>query len=268
MKVFAITCTGDRPAAFALCQKYLEQQTRKPNLWLVVDDGQDRGYLETTLKFHRIGASLMQGHSLDRNLGLAFEFINQQVDLDPTDLVVFAEDDDYYAPDYIEKIVQAHRDESLEVVGEEKSIYYNLQHRRFKELSGRPYAALCQTSFKARMLSDATYVLDRFQTPVETFDVAFWRYCVTNSAPRRLIPGEPSVVGIKGMPGRPGIGRGHYVENLSEWSFDPAFEKLRQAIKSEEDYGRYCEISRLLQKESDPATDAVSEQRDIRPGSC
>jgi len=37
--ITAITPTGDRPLALALCQQWMDAQTVRPDQWIVVDDG-------------------------------------------------------------------------------------------------------------------------------------------------------------------------------------------------------------------------------------
>jgi hypothetical protein len=39
-RIVLVTPTGDRPEAFALCEKYVASQTVKPDVWIVVDDGE------------------------------------------------------------------------------------------------------------------------------------------------------------------------------------------------------------------------------------
>ena len=77
--LYVITPTGDRPDTFSMCVEYVNRQTVKPDMWLVVDDGKS----DTTAPLlsgasvpHRlIRRAPGEGNTLLANLGAALEVV-------------------------------------------------------------------------------------------------------------------------------------------------------------------------------------------------
>ena len=131
------------------------------------------------------------------------------------DKICIVEDDDYYAPNYLETLVAELTNPryELQVVGELNSRYYNLKHRRYRLLKNSSFSPLCQTIFRRSVISTVQKVLAERETK---FDVYFWKEL---TVPRFLFPTTTLTVGMKGMPGRPGLGIGHNAEDPS-WKQD------------------------------------------------
>lgn len=130
------------------------------------------------------------------------------------------EDDDYYAPQHITATLTAMQTRDL--VGERISRYYNIHTGRYRELSGA-HAALCSTGMKGSALRLFRNICKTGRQPL---DIRLWR--AFRGA--KQMTKHQNVVGIKGMPGRGGIGVGHRrgfgvpdsTGTLREWLGDAA----------------------------------------------
>ncbi len=117
----------------------------------------------------------------------------------PDARVAVIEDDDWYAPDWLTHV--ASQLERAELVGECRARYYNITLHRGRQLSNTGHASLCSTAVRGRALAGLREACRRAP---KFIDLDLWRQ------PRsRLLFGGHRVVGIKGLPGRCGIGMGH-----------------------------------------------------------
>lgn len=219
-----------RPEAYALCEQWLKNQTLQPDEIIVIDDGEcsTEITLDATIilpeKKWRFGDNTQK-----RNLSIGLEEVSG-------DVVCIVEDDDYYAPNYLEVL---HRELTnpryeLEAVGELSSRYYNFFHAKWRILNNKSFAPLCQTMFRRSLIPTLQRVLKERESK---FDVYFWKEM---TAPRYLFPDTTLTVGMKGMPGRPGLGIGHNAEG-PEWKSDnEKFDHLRKWIGDDIDY--YLEL--------------------------
>jgi hypothetical protein len=195
-----LTATGARPEAWALCERWMAAQTYAgPVVWVVVDDGP----VAQPVRFERAGWTLdvirptplwCEGQNTQaRNLLTGLAAIDRRHPL----LVI--EDDDHYAADWLE-----HASEQLshaELVGEVRARYYNLALRRGQQLSNTQHASLCASAMRDG-------AIDAFERAChgspKFIDIVLWR-----AHPSRHLFGGHRVTGIKGLPGRSGIGMGH-----------------------------------------------------------
>jgi len=218
VKITVITLTGDRPEAFALCQRWMNSQTRKPDQWIVVDDGQtpmvpvlDCGYIR------REPRADDPKHTMIMNMKEAVKHIQGAY-------ILIMEDDEYYAPGYIAALADTLS--RHEVAGIGRSKYYHLPTGGYLRHNNLGHASLAQMGFRASFLPEFLSVLDGDQF----LDIRLWKLLNGESAPvcdaddltemsritkdkRGIIfdDGETNClyVGMKGLPGRPGIGSGH-----------------------------------------------------------
>ena len=204
MYVTIITATGSRPEAFGLCEQYVSRQTRKPDRWIVVDDGSPETELSSGQEVIR--PLPMEGPSLDRNLLAAFDLLT------PADeAIVFLEDDDWYDFRYLEKYVPLL--ETYPIVGEADAIYYNVQTRRVLNNRNRQHASLCSTLIRYEAIDALRQICQEgnLNAGHSFADIKLWRF--SKFGGRGFLnfdPVKPPLsVGIKGMPGRFGIGKGH-----------------------------------------------------------
>lgn len=202
-----LTATGARPAAWALCERWMARQDYTgPVRWIIVDDGPE----PQPVTFRRDGWQLVlvrpsphwapgqntQARNLLKGLGA----------VDPADSLVIIEDDDWYAPDWLSTV--AAELQHAELVGEHRARYYNVQQRCGRQLVNTGHASLCSTAMRGSALRDFS---DACRARPKFIDLELWR----RARGRRLFGGH-RVVGIKGLPGRGGIGMGHEPEFRGE----------------------------------------------------
>ena len=207
--ITAITPTGDRPLAFALCKHWMETQTVRPDQWIVVDDGKvpTRAPAGSTY-IRRTPLPNDPVYTLNLNLKTAIPHIRGNK-------ILIIEDDEYYAPDYVKMMAQAL--EGYEVAGIMASKYYHIGSNGYAQHGNTIHASLAQTGFRSQFLNTFTALLDSELTTY--LDIRVWRTAMNNSVGYLFADGAQSLyAGIKGLPGRHGIGIGHdpamYKQNL------------------------------------------------------
>ncbi len=211
--VTLITPTGDRPEAFALCERWISQQRYTgPVEWIVIDDG----YSST--RMHKADIVLrpepMQGHSLCRNLREALPYIRGQH-------VLIIEDDDYYGPDYLSVMVG--RLQHADLVGEFGAKYYYIRERRWRHNINEKHASLCRTAFNRSVLPTFESCITGTDHP--SVDLRLWQQWSGSALYWNDEAGTSQMcVGIKGVSGRQSYGwkpsrNAQYDDGrkLSEW---------------------------------------------------
>lgn len=220
-----LTCTGGRPDAWALCQKYIARQTlREPTQWVVVYDTEEVPVLlnlppHIKVEMYKGPKPWRQGINTQRpNMDEALKYVKG-------DVIFTIEDDDCYAPNYIEMMIFFLQ--KFDVVGQANSRYYNIKERQYKEWNNYRHCSLNETALKKSKLD----LLDRAVNSGNMyFDIALWEI-VRNEKHSHLIFSHLGLVtGMKGLPGKAGIGGGHH--DLKEQGFkaDSLFEKLREWV--------------------------------------
>jgi len=125
-----------------------------------------------------------------------------------TDVVCMLEDDDYYGPQWIETVAAcgAHQ-----LIGEGASTYYNVCTRHWYTHGNTSHASMCATAFGRELIDDVCeVVLSMGDKPF--IDCQLWHELRAHGC----IMFSSHVLGIKGLPGRPGAGNGH--SRSLEWS--------------------------------------------------
>ena len=205
--ITAITPTGDRPLAFRLCQQWMAHQTRRPDKWIIIDDG--KAPMVPDLAWYN---AIMPGvavairrepqpddpqHTLNLNLMAALPHITG-------DKILIIEDDEYYAPGYIEEM--ARRLDSHEVVGICRSKYYHLPSGGYSTIGNATHASLAETAFRSSFLPEIKEILSGSSDPY--VDMRIWQKAGSRGS-IFVDNDKPLYLGIKGLPGRGGIGQGH-----------------------------------------------------------
>lgn len=201
-QIVLITPTGERPEAFSKCVEYMESQdVQEPIKWLIVDDGREplnvpKKIKEWDIVHLRPEPFWSPGDNTQaRNLMVGLDNIHE------SDSVLIIEDDDYYAPWWIRMCktwLTKH-----ELVGEAPSLYRHLNGVE-KQMNNRNHASLCSTAMRGSAIKTFRRVLER---NTKAIDVNLWRNQGTKS--KKIYPYNGGVIGIKGYPGRAGIGVGH-----------------------------------------------------------
>jgi hypothetical protein len=195
-----LTPTGCRPEAWALCQRWMARQTYAgPVRWVVVDDGAKPQPVTFTrpgwtVNVVRPVPAWRDGQNTQaRNLRAGLACVPDDAQL------VIVEDDDWYARDWLATV--ARQLQGVDIAGECYARYYNVATRVARQLRNERHASLCATAVAGLGLR----ALRRLAEQAHQFiDLELWRQALR----RRLFVGQ-RVVGIKGLPGRGGIGVGH-----------------------------------------------------------
>lgn len=216
--ISVITPTADQPTGLALLERYMQRQTMRPTEWIVADDGLVPAVLNCGQKHVRRERTSEGGASLAENLLAALEVASG-------DIIAIFEHDDWYAPIHLEFLTSrvAQRGKAT---GSMKQRYFNVAARKYR-LMDNVGSCLCNTVFSRelvpvmkqackRVLRQKTICVDRF----------FWD-ALSNA--QKDIHNINTVVGIKGLPGRKGLGIGHRPEG-PKWHADPNLERLREWI--------------------------------------
>jgi GT2 family glycosyltransferase len=245
--VTVITCTGDRPLAFSLCVQWMKNQIVKPSQWIIIEDGNtpfEVPKLPYVQYIKRNKSKHEPVHTLLLNLEQAFKYVHGYK-------ILFMEDDEYYAPTYISEMSKLL--DTYEVVGIGRSKYYHI-NGKYRVHKNMGHASLAQTGFRKTLLPSVQKILMRGDDFV---DCRIWALVNKNfmsllNAPDgmdRYISGNHQgyifedkkslYVGIKGLPGRKGIGAGHS-EAMPVYKDDSSGEILKQWIPN--DYTNYLEL--------------------------
>jgi hypothetical protein len=214
-----LTATGARPQAWAICERLMAAQDYAgPVRWIIVDDGPEPQAV--TFKRHcwqlvviRPAPLWQPGQNTQaRNLLKGLECVDRR---DPLAII---EDDDHYHKDYLAEVFR--RLQRAELVGECKARYYNLALKRGRQLSNSGHASLCSTAMRGPAIE--TFRQACLKAP-KFIDLELWR-----RHPSRHLFSLGLVTGIKGLPGRGGIGMGH--RDDFKGTADPDLTLLRQWI--------------------------------------
>ena len=203
--IVVVTPTGDRPHTLKLLEGFMDRHTVKPDRWIIIDDGQipceqiRRGNI-----YRRNPKPDDPNHTLVINMQMAMAFVM------PDDKIIMMEDDDWYAPEYVETI--ARELDEFDLVGQAGSFYYYFTENLLWDMGNTNHASLFQTGFRARVMQGMDYP-DNF-----SLDLALWRL---NAKKKLLDKWPPLAIGMKGLPGRPGQSAGWNIEKyLDKWQRD------------------------------------------------
>ena len=194
--VTLITATGDRPQAFRLCEFWMSRQTcAGPVQWIVVDDGQIPTKVRRGQQYIR--REPRKGdprHTMCANLRQAWKHVKH-------DNILIIEDDDYYAPNYIETMLLWLRE--AELVGEVGAKYYFVRTRQFRVFTEHEHASLCRSGFRRSVLP----LVQKLSSGDDwRLDLKMWSQWKGSKYLRRESSGGRAIsVSMKGMPGRAGV---------------------------------------------------------------
>lgn len=234
-----ITPTGARPDQIRLCAEFMKKQTFTGDvLWILIDDADP----ETT---HVINDNFRKGWTIERyfpypkwKLGTNTQArnltvgINAVKDLD-VEAIFIIEDDDYYSPSYLEGMINAIK--GYDVAGQLMTIYYDVVVKGWLRNGNRSHLSLFQIAFTKAMIPK---FLRAMEMSNKFIDMNFCRLTIDEK--RNFFNGKDLAIGIKGMPGRAGIGRGHRMD--ASYIADADYSVLRDLIG--EDYLYYRNLKK------------------------
>ena len=226
--VSLITPTRDRPDAFALCERWMGRQSYNgPLQWIVADDGEAAVVCRRGQEHLRLPTATDSRSSFRNNLLAAIERVR-------FDKILFIEDDDWYAPTYIEMMFSAL--DRWEIVGETNARYYHVRFRKYLIHSNTFHASLCQTGIRATLLPTVKAILTESRFP-ERLDGSLWKRSGLTDGCKGLLQPTTLTVGMKGLPGRAGLGIDHHQQELvRRYSADPEGRQLRDWIGDDAEF--------------------------------
>jgi len=204
----------------------MARQSVQWDQWVVVDDCKPQTLLTCGQERVTPTPPWQEGKiTLGRNLREGLQRVTG-------DVVAVIEDDDWYSPDYLKRTLDLI--EMAPLVGEGWARYYNVRARRYIEQANARHACLACTAWRSELTPAVLATVSRVGRPC--YDLSIWR-AIQDFA---LSLSVRNYVGIKGMPGRTGIGIGHH-DRLCKHD-DPTLAKLREWVG--EDAEAYAEYGR------------------------
>jgi len=223
-----ITPTGGRSVQIKHCAEFMKAQTYAGDvIWIIVDDcvpvttdfitsdfrsGWEINKVYPTPKWR-------QGDNTQaRNLQAAINVVKTM----EVSSIWIIEDDDYYSPKYLSIMTGAL--EGFDIVGETDTIYYHIRLKRGLKSGNNKHSSLFQTGFKPSIIPIFEQVVS---TKVKYIDIELFK-AVPNV---QFIKGLDLAIGIKGLPGRGGIGVGHNPRNYRRVT-DDLTEKQSKTLRN------------------------------------
>lgn len=226
-----ITCTGDRFDTFKLCRKWILNQTILPTQWIVIDDGKSKlpwAHKSGSDYYYRSPSSNDPKHTLLMNLAIALKKVT-------TDKVIIVEDDDWYHPQYLEKL-NHWLDFDRKLIGVGKTVYYHLPSQQYKRFNNIDYTCFACTAFHSTVIPEVMELCNTLGTPL--IDMTLWKLLKNEGT--IYVDEPPLYVGMKGMPGRAGQTSGHRTSCFG-YIKDVNFEYLQSIVGDDiAHYSRIC----------------------------
>lgn len=227
MRITALTTACYRPEAWALVERYVARQTLQPAQWIVLDDDTPKTVCTLGQEYHHWPEMSGRG-SLVRKIRRAVS--GKMI---KGDAIVFVENDDWLAPDWLE--LCAKWLESFTLFGEGRALYYTVRGRYWFEHVNLQHASLCSTAIRKDGFAWLLEQTNNSECPF--LDVRLWRrppFSARVFDPYRDPQRRRRTIGIKAMPGRTGYGGGHKGRDRSAVD-DPDLVKLRSLIGDDAD---------------------------------
>lgn len=223
-----ITPTGDRPLCFTRCIKWMQQQTIKESVhWIIVDDGQEEAPIFSNFpKNWKITYLRRQKESSDPYNTQGVNIL-KAIDKVESSKVVMIEDDDYYHKDWLSTASELLN--YYDIVGKSSIIYYNILNKSYhftNYFTDYPTTTnpMVQTAFRSSHLATLKNICEINTIQI---DNELWQ---SVKGSKYLLNTEESlklVIGIKGMPGRPGVTLKHTIPLVWE---DPFLENFKEFL--------------------------------------
>ena len=227
MKIVAITPTGDRPDSLNRQVRYLQRTFLPPETephWIVIDDGTSPYCPDTpdgwdTIYFLR--QTKEERASIVANLLLGLAHART---LEP-DFVFFWEDDDWYGYNRIYLQLEAMKS-GIKMHGYANSLYYHVPSQKYRIMPNKT-ASLFEMAITRSLLNPVFDFLQQYRGDGLGLDGRLWReFGEQKTAQARQ---EYRSIGLKGLPGRGGIGCGHKPRG-KKWRQDERFQYLTSLI--------------------------------------
>lgn len=138
--------------------------------------------------------------TLQKNLIEALKIVKK-------DIVLIMEDDDWYSPFYIENMIQKfltlnHEGFKHDLIGAAIYSCFNISNLTYHVHQNINHSSLCQVAFAKKIIPQINILLQYYKY-IPFFDLALWNYIRGNKT--TFLTKSRWFMGIKGMPGRPGV---------------------------------------------------------------
>lgn len=251
-----ITPTGARRAQFNLCCHFMRRQSYQGLVtWIIVDDAEPRTTDAVGADF-RLNWTIIKvypmppwsgGNTQARNLAAGLDALQANYKNKDIEAIFIIEDDDFYRPIYIERMLANLK--GFWVAGERNTIYYNVISRNYADNNNRAHSSLFQTVFIPEVIP-----IFRSCLPAPFIDAHF--FMVMDKSKVNLFNEGTLSIGMKGMPGRKGIGAGH--TKMMRFPHDTDLKFLKSLI-GEEDANLYVQYFNGITKM--PSHDILTHRR-------
>lgn len=243
--VTLITPTGERHLAFSLCRRYIDAQSYTgPLQWVIADDGENHLDIDEKMLAREFELVHLKRDSVRDKTKSITGNVSSALFHIKYDKVLIIEDDDFYFPNYIETAIQ--RLSNCTLVGEGSSRYYNIQFNKYRINHNLEHASLFQTALRS---SELEFLWVSCLKRTSAFiDTRLWNKEGITS--KKIFVDKLTSVGIKGLPGRSGIGAGHRPGKHSHFfQKDPNWKVLKNWI-GKENAEVYIELASTLQQQN------------------
>jgi hypothetical protein len=213
------------------------QDYKKKVAWIIIDDAvpvttdfikEDFKHNWTIIKKVPAQKWRVGQNTQGRNLVVGVETVRELIKGgNRVDAVFIIEDDDYYSPKYLSAMMS--KIGVYDLIGQTQTVYYDVVHRGWLRNGNTLHSSLFQVAFSTRVLS--TFETMCINRP-RFIDIHFFRAISKDKV--HLFNGQDLAIGIKGLPGRAGIGMGHRME--LRMKKDPHFIKLKEFIGNDYKY--------------------------------
>lgn len=234
-----ITPTGARRRQIELCAQWMSAQDYKGEvLWILIDDA-DPTTINCIPEEFREGWTIVKlypeprwkpgQNTQARNLLAGLEEVKNYT----VDAVFIIEDDDYYKSEYLSVMVA--NLQGFDITGEQCSFYYNVAAQYWMQCKNRNHSSLFQTAFTPSIIPVFEKVcIER----IRFIDMLLFQRIPMRKT--NLFLGQNLSIGMKGLPGRAGIGMGH--RPYGRMTPDKDLAKLKELLG--EDYIHYVDHKR------------------------
>jgi len=242
--IYLITPTGARPAQIRHCADWMQNQTYTGDVtWIIIDDclpvttdfiSEDFRENWKIIKIYPKPAWQHGMNTQARNISAGIDIILRIAN--ENDIIFIIEDDDYYKSIYLERMIV--RTGDFKLIGETNTIYYNVITRGFVDNCNKQHASLFQIAFKPSLIP---LFVQCFKA--KFIDCTF--FSIVNKSLINLFHDGTLAVGIKGLPGRGGIGAGHSLGFMV--NNDSNFVALKSIIGEDAEKYRNYYVGRPVQ---------------------
>ena len=194
MKIALLTPSGGRPRQLELCRRMIAAQDM----------------VESTTHYASINETL----TLAQNLYLLLDTAERA----KPDAYLVVEDDDFYPSGYV-GLMAARFAMGYDIVGSERTRYYHVPTRGFRTHAHPGRSSLCATGFSASAMPKVRAVIEA-SLGERFLDIAVWNEAASGALGWACLIDDSTMVGIKGLPGRAGIGVGHDPRHYADHDAD------------------------------------------------